>query len=400
MTTNRPPLHGVRILAVSQFGAGPFGTMALADLGAEVIKIENPATGGDVARYVPPSCEDGDSLYFQAYNRGKKSLTLDLDCDSGRSVLLDLVRRSDVLFNNLRGDLPARLGLKYEALQGVNPAIVCCSLSGFGLNGPRVAEFGYDPLMQAYAGHMTMTGEPDGVPTRSAISYIDFTGGYVAALAIMVGLFDARRTGVGRDLDVSLFDTALAMLTHQAVWAMNSDWEPRRVERSAHPSLVPSQIFQTSDGWIAIFCGKEKFFRALVDRLDLVGLADEPLFSSFDARLENRQSLIEQLQVKFITESTSAWIERLGAVVPCAPVNDIHDALYDKQARARGSISSIDHPKFGSIKQVSGVVRTTGIPNKMTPGPSLGEHTDELLIGLLGYSDSQVKILRDSGVIL
>ena len=137
-----------------------------------------------------------------------------------------------------------------------------------------------------------------------------------------------------------------------------------------------------------------------MDRLDLVGLADEPLFSSFDARLENRQSLIEQLQVKFITESTSAWIERLGAVVPCAPVNDIHDALYDKQARARGSISSIDHPKFGSIKQVSGVVRTTGIPNKMTPGPSLGEHTDELLIGLLGYSDSQVKILRDSGVIL
>ena len=191
----RPPLDGVRILAVSQFGAGPFGTQVLADLGAEVIKIEDPGVGGDVARYVPPFAGEADSPYFQSFNRGKRSITLNLRHPDGQAVFHDLVRVSDAVFNNARGDLPGKLGLTYEALKSVNPRVVCCALTGFGTTGPRAAEPAYDYLIQGYAGYMAVTGEPDGPPGKCGVSIIDFAGGYAAMIGLMVGLFDARAHG-------------------------------------------------------------------------------------------------------------------------------------------------------------------------------------------------------------
>jgi crotonobetainyl-CoA:carnitine CoA-transferase CaiB-like acyl-CoA transferase len=234
-----PGTHGVladvRILAIEQFGAGPFGSVHLADLGAEVIKIEDPAAGGDTGRYVPPFASGEDSLFFETFNRNKKSISLDLAHPAGQRVFRDLVRVSDVVYSNLRGDVPERIGITYAALRELNPAVVCCSLSAFGMTGPRRAEPGYDYVLQGIAGWMSLTGEPDGPPCKSGLSLVDFSGGLVAGMAILAGLHAARRDGVGGDCDVSLFDTAVAMLSYQATWYLSGGFEPERKSRSAHP---------------------------------------------------------------------------------------------------------------------------------------------------------------------
>ena len=219
------PLTGLRIVAVEQFGAGPFGTLLLADLGAEVIKIEDPAAGGDVGRTVPPGAADGSSLYFEAFNRGKRSIALDLTSPGGREVFSRLVATADAVYNNLRGDLPDRLGLTYAALSEINPAIVCVSLSAYGREDPRRAEPGYDALVQAEAGWASLTGEPGSPPARSGLPMADYAAGLVAACGLLAGIVDARRTGRGRDLDTSLFDTALAMLSYQATWWLSAGIE-------------------------------------------------------------------------------------------------------------------------------------------------------------------------------
>lgn len=395
----RPPLDGVRILALSQFGAGPFGTNVLADLGAEVIKIEDPDAGGDVARYVPPFEIEGDSLYFQSFNRGKKSLALNLRSDSGREVLHDLVKVSDGVFNNLRGDLPAKLGLDYESLKSVNPAVVCCSLSGFGKTGPMAASPGYDYLVQGYAGYMSITGEPDGPPGKCGVSIIDFAGGYAAALGLMVGLFDAQRTGVGRDVDVSLLDTAVAMLSYLATWTLNRDWQPERMPNSSHQTLVPSQNFETSDGWIVIFCAKENFYRDLVGLMGLPELADDSRFDSFAARLENRDALLPLLSERFGTRTTAEWLDDLSGRVPCGPVNTVQEALESDQVLAREMIIEVDHPEYGVIREVANPVKMAGGIDRPSPAPRLGQHTDEILADVLAYDTERVAALREEGAV-
>ena len=395
----RPPLDGVRILAVSQFGAGPFGTNVLADLGAEVIKIEDPDSGGDVARYVPPFEIEGDSLYFQSFNRGKKSLAVNLRSDSGREVLHDLVKVSDGVFNNLRGDLPAKLGLDYESLKAVNPAVVCCSLSGFGKTGPMAAAPGYDYLVQGYAGYMSITGEPDGPPGKCGVSIIDFAGGYAAALGLMVGLFDAQRTGVGRDVDVSLLDTAVAMLSYFATWTLNRDWQPERMPNSSHQTLVPSQNFETADGWIVVFCAKEKFYRDLVDVMGLPELAEDPRFDSFAARLKNREMLLPLLSERFITRTSAEWLDDLSGKVPCGPVNTVPEALENEQVLAREMIIEVDHPEYGVIREVANPVKMAGGIERPSPAPRLGQHTDEILADVLGYDVGRVEALREEGAV-
>lgn len=395
----RPPLDGVRILALSQFGAGPFGTNVLADLGAEVIKIEDPDAGGDVARYVPPFEIEGDSLYFQSFNRGKKSLALNLRSDSGREVMHDLVKVSDGVFNNLRGDLPAKLGLDYESLKSVNPAVVCCSLSGFGKTGPMAASPGYDYLVQGYAGYMSITGEPDGPPGKCGVSIIDFAGGYAAALGLMVGLFDAQRTGVGRDVDVSLLDTAVAMLSYLATWTLNRDWQPERMPNSSHQTLVPSQNFETSDGWIVIFCAKEIFYRNLVGLMGLPELADDQRFKSFAARLDNRDTLLALLSERFGTRTTAEWLDDLSGRVPCGPVNTVQEALESDQVLAREMIIEVDHPEYGVIREVANPVKMAGGIDRPSPAPRLGQHTDEILADVLAYDTERVAALREEGAV-
>jgi len=393
------PLHGLRILTVSQFGAGPFGTQLLAELGAEVIKIEDPGVGGDVARYVPPWTGQGDSLYFQSFNRGKKSVTLDLTHPEGQRVFHDLVRVSQAVYNNARGDLPAKLGLTYAALRHVNPAIVCCSLSGFGATGPRAGEPAYDYLIQGYAGYMAVTGEPDAPPAKCGVSVIDFAGGYASMAALMAGLWDAQRSGVGRDIELSLLDTAISMLSYFAIWTLNHDWEPNRIAESGHQTLVPAQNFATRDGWIVVFCSKPKFWEALADGLGAPELARDPRFATFEDRRVNKDALLPLLRARFATRTTAEWMDQLRGRVPCAPVNTVAQALADEQVRARGMIVEVDHPEFGRIRQVASPVKTEGAVTHPTRAPRLGEHSEEILRDLLGYAPERVAAVRASGAL-
>src|SRR3954464_11901233 len=301
LTRMRRPLEDVRILAIEQFGAGPWATLQLADLGAEVIKVEDPRTAGDVGRTVPPYREGEDSLYFEAFNRGKRSVSLDLRVPEGRRVFEDLVCASDAVYSNLRGDQPAKLRITYADLAPVNPRIVCCSLSGFGQTGPRAAQPAYDYVLQAMAGWMALTGEPDGPPVKSGLSLVDFSGGYVSALALLAGVWRARRDGVGCDCDVSLFETALSLLSYVGTWAASRGHVTERRAESAHPSIVPFQAFQTADGWITVACAKQKFWLALREAL---GLADDPRFADFDGRAEHREELLAILRPRLRAMTT------------------------------------------------------------------------------------------------
>lgn len=395
----RPPLDGLRILAVSQFGAGPFGTQMLADLGADIIKIEDPGVGGDSARYVPPFQGEADSPYFQSFNRGKRSVSLNLRHPDGQAVLHDLVRVSDAVFNNARGDLPDKLGLTYDLLKAINPRVVCCSLTGYGRTGPRAAEPAFDYLVQGYAGYMAVTGEPDGPPGKCGVSVIDFAGGYAAMVGLMVGLFDAQRTGVGRDVDISLLDTAVSMLSYLAVWTLNRDWIAERTRSSAHQTIVPAQNFPTRDGWIVIFCNKDKFWRDLVETLGAPELAEDARFRTFADRFANKDALLPLLQARFATRSTSEWLDRLRGRVPCAPVNDVRQALADPQVLARDMIVEVEHPDFGPLREVRSPVRTEGEIRHPARAPRLGEHTDQILREILSYSDGTIARLRETGVI-
>jgi crotonobetainyl-CoA:carnitine CoA-transferase CaiB-like acyl-CoA transferase len=312
------PLEDIRVVAVEQYGAGPFGTLHLAELGAEVIKIEDPGTGGDVSRYVPPYQAGEDSLFFETFNRNKRSLSLDIAHPAGRAVLEDLVRVADVVYSNLRGDVPARLRIRYEDLKGLNPRIVCCSLSGFGMTGPRARDPAYDYILQGLTGWMSVTGEPDGPPAKSGLSLVDYCGGFVAAIAVLAGVHAARRDGVGMDCDLSLFDTAVSLLTYLGTWHLTGGFVPRRMALSAHPSLVPFQNFRTADGWIVVGCAKEKFWRRLTEVIDRPTLADDPRFRDFAARRAHADALLEILGQAFARETSAHWIGCLTrAGVPC-----------------------------------------------------------------------------------
>ena len=393
------PLENVRILAVEQFGAGPFGTMHLADLGAEVIKIEDPTQGGDVARYVPPYLGQRDSLYFQSFNRNKLGLTLDLRKPDGRQVFDDLVKVSDAVYNNLRGDLPKRLGLDYATLGRLNRRIVCCSLSGFGLSGPRAAEPGYDYLMQGYAGFMSLTGEPDAPPAKSGVSIVDFSGAFVSVLGLMIGLFQAQRSGQGCDVDVSLLDTAVSMLSYVGVFQLNRDYEPRRLPNSAHPSLYPSQVFRTKDHYIVIMCFKEKFWERLCEIIELPELIGDPRFRRFSDRLEHKEELLPILQERLVERTTAEWLERLQGQVPCAPVNTVGQALQDPQVLARGMVIEVPSEQWGAVRQTGNPIKLSGSEPRREHAPAYGEHTERVLREVLGYSAERVEALRAGGAI-
>jgi crotonobetainyl-CoA:carnitine CoA-transferase CaiB-like acyl-CoA transferase len=393
------PLQDVRVISIEQFGAGPWATMQLADLGAEVVKIEDPNTGGDVGRYVPPFQEQEDSLFFETFNRNKHSVSLDLRHPRSRGVLEDLVRGSDAVFSNLRGDQPAKLGLRYADLHTVNALVVCCSLSGFGMSGPRAAEGGYDYVLQGLAGWMSLTGEPEGPPTKSGLSLVDLSAGYVAALAIVSGMWRARRDGVGCDCDISLFDTALAELNYVGTWAATMGYQAPRHANSGHPSIVPFQNFATADGWIVVACPKEHFWRTLCAAIDRPELASDSRYESFVARDRYRDELLSLLDAVFAARTTDDWLSRLTPLgIPCARVNDVVSALEDPQAREREAIVEVAHERYGAVRTIATPLRVGDERRPPVRAPRRGEHTRECLMRVCGYSDDQVDELAGSGV--
>lgn len=393
------PLKGVRILAVEQYGAGPFGTQHLADLGAEIIKIENPNNGGDIGRHVGPYYfEPADSHFFEAFNRNKRSITLDLKKDEGKKVLRKLVLNADVLFNNLRGDLPEKLSITYDNFKSIKPDLVCVHLSAYGRTGSRSNWPGYDYLMQAEAGYLSVTGDPSSPPARFGLSVVDYMTGTTAAMSILAGVIGARNNGEGGDIDVSLFDVALHNLAYLATWYLNEGKSTDRQPRSAHPSLTPSQLYKTSDGWVFIMCNKEKFWELLVDKIGKPEWKNDSRFHSFDARLENRTELQVELDNILKNKSTEEWIQNLSGIVPVAPVYNIKEALENKFVKENNSILEVSHPTKQKILNIASPVRIQGENRPAKSAPGLGKDTINILQES-GFSKSEIKTLKNNSII-
>jgi crotonobetainyl-CoA:carnitine CoA-transferase CaiB-like acyl-CoA transferase len=392
------PLEDLRILAIEQYGAGPFGSQQLADLGADIIRIET--VDGDIARGVPPFAEGGDSLFYESFNRNKRGIVLDLEHPDGRAVFEELVAVADAVYSNLRGDVVRKLRLRYEDLAHLNPRIVCCSLSGFGMTGPRAAEPAFDYMVQGMTGWMSLTGEPDGPPEKSGLSMVDFSAGIAAAGSLLAGVHAARRDGVGCDCDVSLFDTAMSMLNYVGTWQASAGYSAERQPHSAHPTMTPFQAFPTADGWIVAGGTKEKFWRAMAVAIDRADLAQDPRFADFDARRRNRDAFVAALEETFRTRTSAEWIERLTvAGVPCSRVNSVAEALAEPHALARGSVIETEHPRFGTVRTLASALRAGPPQAEHRRAPQLAEHTVEVLHDLLGYDDDRIERLAGSGAI-
>jgi crotonobetainyl-CoA:carnitine CoA-transferase CaiB-like acyl-CoA transferase len=315
-------------------------------------------------------------------------------------VFEDLVRVSDVVYSNLRGDVPAKIGITYDNLKDINPQIVCCALTGFGMTGPRSNEPGYDYILQGIAGWMDITGEPSGPPTKSGLSLVDYSGGLVAAISILAGVHAARRDGVGMDCDVSLFDTAISMLTYPAIWNLNGDFEPSRTHHSAHPSLVPFQAFQAGDGWIVVACPKEKFWQRLAAAVGRPELATDESFATFTRRRQNAGELLPILDEIFASESVEHWLELLRAAgVPCGPVNSVSQALADDHTVARGMVVETEHPHFGTVRQVRSPVRVGPEVTDYRRAPQRNEDEGYVFSELLGYDAERIERLTTGAVV-
>jgi crotonobetainyl-CoA:carnitine CoA-transferase CaiB-like acyl-CoA transferase len=353
------PLEGIRIITVEHFGAGPYGTMFLAGLGAEVIKVENAASGGDTSRCVGPRLlGKDDSEYFQTFNLWKKSVSLDLARDKDRFHAF--VKDADAVVNNLRGDVPARLGLDYKSLASVNEKIVCLHISAYGRDNERASWPGYDFLMQAEAGLMDLTGEPAAAPSRFGTSIIDCMTGMTGAAALLACILRAQKTGKGCDVDASLFDVALHQLTYMGTWYLNGGEASSRQPRSAHYSLTPVQTYRTADGWIFVMCMKDSFWMSLCDGLSRPDLKSNSSFATMAARLKNRDALTEVLDREFRQKTTTQWLKTLAGRVPVGPVNDMRQALANPFVAASGMIQSVDHPEKPGLRVFTLPVKIDG----------------------------------------
>ncbi len=375
------PLAGFRILSAEQFAAAPYGTMFLAGLGAEVIKIENPATGGDSARNGGPfMLGEGDSEYFQTWNLNKRSVALDLRADAGRAALLELVASADAVVNNLRGDLPAKLGLDYQALSSIKPSIVCVHISAYGRNTSRASWPGYDYLMQAESGLMHLTGEPAAPPARfGAPSMIDHMTGMTAMVGLLAALLRARQSGRGCDVDVSLLDVALHQLGYAAIWYLNEGLRLTRRPRSAHFSVAPVQTLRTQDGWIFLMCMTDKFWRELVDILGRPDLKADPRFATPGSRGTHREALTQILDEELCRRPTSDWLEAFKGRLPAAPVLDVATALESEFVAEADMIRTVPHPNRPDFRVLSNPLRIDGERLELRVCSALGADGEELL---------------------
>jgi succinate---hydroxymethylglutarate CoA-transferase len=393
-----PPLSGIRIVSVEQYGAGPWASMYLADMGAEVIKIEAPH-GGDSSRASGPHhLGANDSQFFQTFNLGKKSVALDLRTDEGRAVFRRLAVTADAVMNNMRGDQPGKIGLDYAALGGLKPSLVCVHLSGYGRSGERAAWPAYDYLMQAEAGFLHLTGEPDGPPTRMGLSIVDYLTGITTAFALTAALLGAARTGKGRDVDVTLYDVAVHQLSYPATWYLNEGDETLRRPRSGHPAVVPTEVFPTADGHVFIMCVLPKFWEALCAAVGMPELVTDARFATSRDRFRNRNVLAAMLDGALKEHPTQHWMARLAGKVPVAPVLTVAQALDNPYLATTGGIQSFDHPARTGFRALSSPIRVDGERATARPAPALGADTDAVLAGA-GLEAAEIAGLRARGII-
>jgi crotonobetainyl-CoA:carnitine CoA-transferase CaiB-like acyl-CoA transferase len=391
------PLDGLRVLDLSRVLAGPYCTMVLADLGADVVKVERPGSGDDTRQWGPPDA-GGEAAYFLSVNRTKRSCALDLASAEGRTIARRLAERSDVVIENFRAGSAERLGLAYAQLRAVNPGLVYCSLTGFGSDRVPPDRPGYDFVIQAESGLMSITGEPEGEPVKVGVALVDVLAGIHAAAGILAALHARDRTGAGDLVEVPLLDAAFASLVNVAQAALVAGSEPGRYG-NAHASIVPYQSFRTNDGWIVVAAGNDDLFRRFCAAIDHRGLAVDERFRTNPDRVRNRAALVALVADVLATRSSDEWLAELDAAgVPAGKVRPVLDALARAAEAGRAATRTVAHPTAGRIELVDTPIRLASGSRSPGPPPLLGEHTAEVLAEL-GYESGEVVRLAAEGVI-
>jgi crotonobetainyl-CoA:carnitine CoA-transferase CaiB-like acyl-CoA transferase len=393
------PLEGIRVLDLTRVLSGPYCTMLLGDLGAEVIKVERPGEGDDTRAFAPPFQGD-QAAYFLSINRNKKSITLDMKSERGKEILWRLVDLSDVLVENFRPGAMDRLGFGYEAVRARRPAMIYCSISGFGDTGPQKDRAGYDVIVQGEAGIMDLTGPRDGPPHKVGTSIADLVSGLTAAQGILAALYAAKIDGRGQRVDVSMYEAVAALLTFNASIYFATGNSPRR-RGNEHATIVPYETFETSDGWINLGVANDDIWRRFCVAAGNAELADDRRFASAPDRVRNRDALVPIIKAVIKQRSRNEWLKRLdNGGVPCGAIRTVAEVCDSEVLRARGMIAEMPHASAGNVKGIKSAIHLseTALDTYDTP-PRLGEHTHEVLIELLGYTTDEVDVMIRGGVV-
>lgn len=410
MTFRTGPLAGIRVLDMSRILAGPWVGQLLADLGAEVIKIERPGKGDDTRAWGPPFVKDkdgndtSDAAYFMCANRGKQSLTLDIAQAEGQQIVRELAQVSDILLENYKvGDLK-RYGLDYAALSEINPKLIYCSITGFGQTGPYRDRAGYDYLVQGMGGIMSMTGEredrPGGGPQRVGVAIADLMTGMYSTVGILAAVHERTKSGLGQYIDMALLDTQVAWLANQNANYLIGGQVPQCIGNE-HPNVMPYQTFRTSDGNMIIATGNDGQYQRLCEAADIPEAAADPRFASNALRIANRDACTSVLAQALQKKSTAEWIKLLETVgVPCGPINRLDQVYTDPQVQHRGLKINVPHPKAGSVPLVANPIKFSRTPIAYDmPPPLVGEHVEDVLRGVLGKSDAEIQALRNKKIV-
>jgi crotonobetainyl-CoA:carnitine CoA-transferase CaiB-like acyl-CoA transferase len=396
--TRPAPLTGRRVLDLSRVLAGPWCGQILADLGAEVIKVENPKGGDDTRAWGPPFAA-GESAYYLSANRGKRSIAVDLASPEGQAVVLDLARQADILIENYKLGGLERFGLDYASVAAVNPRIVYCSISGYGRTGPAASRLGYDYVIQAEGGLMAITGDADGAPVRVGVAVADLFTGMASAQACLAALIAADRDGVGQHIDMALYDCQLSMLGNVASGYLVSGKEPGRYG-NGHPTVVPYENFESADGRVILAVGNDRQFALLAKLLDQPELAADERFAKNAGRIVNREALLAILKPLIAAHTTAWWLEQLPKTgIPGGEVNPVSRAIESEVAQARGMTATVPHPKAGEVRLMASPLKLSGTPVREPQAPPLlGQDTDQVLAEL-GYNAVKIAALRSGGTV-
>ena len=393
-------LEGVRVIDLTRILAGPYCTMLLGDLGADVIKIEVPERGDDTRQWGPPFTAGGQSAYFLAANRNKRSLTLDLKSERGMEILKALIQTGDVLIENFRAGMLEKWGLGYEQLQELKPDLVYCTVTGYGYTGPYRDRPGYDFVVQALGGFMSVTGPVDGQPYRAGIAIADLASGIYASNAVLASLFARERTGKGQRIDISLLDCQVALMSYVASNNLVSKEQPRRFG-NAHPNIVPYEVFEAENGYFAFAAGNDLQWTKFCKAVNREDWKSDARFSTNPARLENRTELVGLLNELFGTHTIKHWVELCETIgLPASPINTMDAALADPQVIARELVMEVPHHTEGTVPLLRSPLNIPTAPSEVRyPPPTLGQHTDEILAELLNFNSEEIQILHDEGVV-